>query len=271
MDYLVHHLLCSSAERLPEKEALVHEDERLSYSAVYRAVTSFAHGLKLAGLQRGDRLGILLKSSIPQALSIFAASAAGAVFVPIHEVLFPDQVAHIVADCGVKGLVTTAAKLASLNGVFQRMPSLAFAVVVDESDAPQVPIAVHRFEQLCSVDAGPQTDACIGRDLAAILYTSGSSGKPKGVMLTHANIIAGARIVSTYLGITENDRTLAALPFTFDAGLNQMMTAFQQGGTTVLIQFTLARDIVRVLLRERISGLQESPHSGACWRIRIPL
>lgn len=118
MDYLVHHLLCSSAERLPEKEALVHEDERLSYSAVYRAVTSFAHGLKLAGLQRGDRLGILLKSSIPQALSIFAASAAGAVFVPIHEVLFPDQVAHIVADCGVKGLVTTAAKLASLNGVF---------------------------------------------------------------------------------------------------------------------------------------------------------
>jgi long-subunit acyl-CoA synthetase (AMP-forming) len=113
------------------------------------------------------------------------------------------------------------------------MPSLAFAVVVDESNAPQVPIAVHRFEQLCSVDAGPQTDACIGRDLEAILYTSGSSGKPKGVMLTHANIIAGARIVSTYLGITENDRTLAALPFTFDAGLNQMMTAIQQGGTTV--------------------------------------
>jgi acyl-CoA ligase (AMP-forming) (exosortase A-associated) len=259
MDYLVHHLLYSSAERLPEKEALVHEDERLSYSAVYWAVTSFAHGLKLTGLQRGDRLGILLKSSIPQALSIFAASAAGAVFVPIHEVLFPDQVAHIVADCGVKGLVTTAAKLASLNGVFQRMPSLAFAVVVDESDAPQVPIAVHRFEQLCSVDAGPQTDACIGRDLAAILYTSGSSGKPKGVMLTHTNIIAGARIVSTYLGITENDRTLAALPFTFDAGLNQMMTAIQQGGTTVLIQFTLARDIVRVLLRERISGLTGIP------------
>ena len=160
----------------------------------------------------------------------------------------------------MKGLVTTAAKLASLNGVLQRMPSLAFAVVVDESNAPQVPIAVHRFEQLCSVDAGPRTDACIGRDLAAILYTSGSSGKPKGVMLTHANIIAGARIVSTYLGITENDRTLAALPFTFDAGLNQMMTAIQQGGTTVLIQFTLARDIVRVLLRESF-GTHRNPHT----------
>jgi len=78
MDNLVHHLLRSSAERLPEKEAIVHEDERWSYSAAYRAVASLAYGLKLAGLQRGDRLGILLKSSIPQALSIFAASAAGA-------------------------------------------------------------------------------------------------------------------------------------------------------------------------------------------------
>jgi len=259
MHFLVHHLLRSSAERLPQKEAVVHDDERWSYSRVYQAASSFAHGLKLAGLQRGDRLGILLKSSIPQTLSIFAASAAGAVFVPIHDVLFPDQIAHIVADCGVKGLVTTAAKLASLVAVFEQMPSLAFVVVVDGGDAPQIPITVHRFEQLCAVDAVLQEDSCTERDLAAILYTSGSTGKAKGVMLTHANILAGAQIVSTYLDISENDRTLAALPFTFDAGLNQLMTAFQQGATIVLIQFTLARDIVRVLMRERISGLTGVP------------
>ena len=68
------------------------------------------------------------------------------------------------------------------------------------------------------------------KDLAAILYTSGSTGKPKGIMLSHANIIAGASIVSTYLEINAAERILAVLPFSFDAGLNQLTTAFQQGG-----------------------------------------
>jgi acyl-CoA synthetase (AMP-forming)/AMP-acid ligase II len=78
-------------------------------------------------------------------------------------------------------------------------------------------------------------------------------------MLTHAQITAGASIVSTYLDITENDRILAVLPFSFDAGMNQIMTAFQQGGTIVLIDFTFARQIVQALVKERITGLAGVP------------
>jgi acyl-CoA synthetase (AMP-forming)/AMP-acid ligase II len=99
----------------------------------------------------------------------------------------------------------------------------------------------------------------ISQDLAAILYTSGSTGKPKGVMLSHANVMAGSTIVSTYLGITSKERILAALPFSFDAGMNQLMTAFQQGGTIVLINFVFAREVVQMLLKERISGLAGVP------------
>jgi acyl-CoA ligase (AMP-forming) (exosortase A-associated) len=102
-------------------------------------------------------------------------------------------------------------------------------------------------------------DVAISKDLAAILYTSGSTGKPKGVMLSHAQIMAGASIVSTYLGISEADRILAVLPFSFDAGLNQLTTAFQQGGTLVLIKFVFAREVVDALRRERITGLAGVP------------
>ena len=78
-------------------------------------------------------------------------------------------------------------------------------------------------------------------------------------MLSHAHLLAGASIVSDYLAIDENDRILAALPFSFDAGLNQLLSAVQQAGTLVLIKFLFARDIVRCLEKERITGLAGVP------------
>jgi acyl-CoA synthetase (AMP-forming)/AMP-acid ligase II len=102
-------------------------------------------------------------------------------------------------------------------------------------------------------------DAVTEKDLAAILYTSGSTGRPKGVMLSHANIRAGASIVSDYLKITHADRLMAVLPFSFDAGLNQLTTAVQQGGTVVLVSFVLAKQVVRALIDQRITGLAGVP------------
>src|SRR5262249_54099627 len=89
--------------------------------------------------------------------------------------------------------------------------------------------------------------------------TSGSTGNPKGVMLSHANILAGSRIVSSYLNLSDSERILAVLPFSFDAGLNQLMTSFENGATCILINFVLAREIVQILLKERITGLAGVP------------
>ncbi len=78
-------------------------------------------------------------------------------------------------------------------------------------------------------------------------------------MLSHAQVMAGSSIVSTYLEITEKDRILAVLPFSFDAGMNQLMTAFQQGATLILIHFVFGREVVRTLIRERVTGLAGVP------------
>lgn len=260
MDFLIWHLLRESARRAPQKEALVHGEERLTYGEVAQRVNGFAAALRNAGLRRGDRIGIYLEASVPQVVSIFGISRAEGVFVPINALLHAEQVQHIARDCGMKGLITTPGKLATLGEVLSQIPSLEFLVIVGEGDLPDISLPMYRYEEFCrrTLPAGwPETS--IEKDLAAILYTSGSTGKPKGVMLSHANVVAGSRIVSTYLGITENDRILAVLPFSFDAGMNQLMTAFEKGGTCVLINFVFAREIVQTLLKEKITGLAGVP------------
>jgi acyl-CoA ligase (AMP-forming) (exosortase A-associated) len=260
LDFLIHHMLRASAERAPRKEALIHGNERLCYDDVARRVSALAHALRNSGLQRGDRVGIYLGASVAQVISIFASSEAGGVFVPINSLLHPDQVAFIAKDCGIRCLITTAPMLAQLTPLLEQMPSLQFIVVSGAETLPALSLPCLRFEELCE---GPFSsnfrEQNISKDLAAILYTSGSTGKPKGVMLSHANVVAGSSIVSTYLQITEQERILAVLPFSFDAGLNQLMTAFQHGATLVLINFVFAREIVQTLLKERITGLAGVP------------
>jgi acyl-CoA ligase (AMP-forming) (exosortase A-associated) len=260
MDYLIHHMLQKSAKRAPEKEALVHGTQRLNYGEVAKLTSGLAQGLRNAGLRRGERVGVYLEPSIFQVVSIFGVSQAEGVFVPINATLFPEQVAHIARDCGMKALITTKAKLASLAAVIKDIPSIQFVVLSSEGEAPGVSFPVYNFEQLCELPSTTSSrEEAISKDLAAILYTSGSTGKPKGVMLSHANVMAGSTIVSTYLEISAAERILAVLPFSFDAGMNQLMTAFEHGATLVLINFVFAREIVQTLLKERITGLAGVP------------
>ena len=261
MDYLLHHMLISSARRFPDKEALVCGAERLSFNDLARKVASFAAALQAAGVRRGDRVGIYLEASVAQVISIFGISQAGAVFVPINAELFPEQVAHIVRDCGMKALITSAWRLGELHAVISSIPSLETIIASGKGAAENGHATKSEsFEGMVEKQATPLQDRAISKDLAAILYTSGSTGKPKGVMLSHANVMAGATIVSTYLGISERDRILAALPFSFDAGLNQLTTSIQQGGTIVLIKkFMFGREVVSKLLEEHITGLAGVP------------
>jgi acyl-CoA synthetase (AMP-forming)/AMP-acid ligase II len=96
-------------------------------------------------------------------------------------------------------------------------------------------------------------------DLAAIIYTSGSTGRPKGVMLTHANIIEGARAVSVYLRLTEGDRLLSVLPYSFDAGLNQLTTMMLVGGSVVHQPVAMASEIVKAIAAHRVTGFAGVP------------
>lgn len=261
MDYLTHHLLRASARRLPDKEALAQGDRRLTYRQLEVQSGRVAAALVEAGLDRSDRVGILLEKSVDEVLSILAVSKAGGVFVPINHLLFAGQVEHIVRDCRPRAIVTTKARFQSLNAEMLVESGVEIALLVDGDTSTAGPMRTLDFHGLCESDSDVRApaDRCISRDLAAILYTSGSTGRPKGVMMTHGNLVAGSRIVSTYLEIGEADRILSVLPFSFDYGLNQLLTSLEHGATLVLLSFRFPGEVVQAIVDERVTGLAGVP------------
>ncbi|MEA1834259.1 AMP-binding protein [Methylobacterium durans] len=239
---LLHDLL-DGAACAPERVAIIDGASNLTYDAFRARTAALAARLARAGARPGDRVGILLPKSIPECVAVFAIARAGAVFVPIHPSLRPSQVRHILADCGAAALLTDDNLYAGLGDALDDLPGLR---VIRDLDAP--------FEG--TAPAIPRADP---QDLAAILYTSGSTGLPKGVMLSHANLIAGTRIVRTYLGIGPDERILSVLPFSFDYGLNQLLTSVEQGAACVLLSFRFGDEVVRALERHRITGLAGVP------------
>ncbi len=263
----LHGLLATAAERWPANTALEHGERRLDYAALQTQVGRFAGALIAAGLPRQGRVAVYLPKQPETVIAMFGAAAAGGVFVPVNPVLKAPQVAHIMNDCDVEVLVTSRSRLRELAQTLEHTPALRLIVLVDaggdEDAAPPAPARVGvtgfgAFLDRGDGHAGP-AHRVIDRDVVSILYTSGSTGKPKGVVLSHHNMVAGARSVASYLANRADDRLLAVLPFSFDYGFSQLSTAFTCGATVVLLDYLLARDVVRSVERYRITGLAAVP------------
>ena len=254
---LVHHLLDEAVRHSPEKEALVDGERRVSYREMASCASNLAGALIARKLGRRDRVAIWLDKSIEEAVAFFGISLAGGVSVPVNSLLVERQVQHILNDCGVRYLVTTAARLGMHSEMLRSVKSLEAILLVDKADGGAAGTIDDVMRGPHGVSA--HSFALIGEDLAAILYTSGSTGQPKGVMLSHRNILAGSRIVCNYLGITSGERILSVLPFSFDAGLNQLFTAVEKRATLILLRFRFGEEIVRELRRERCTGLAGVP------------
>ncbi|QOL50944.1 acyl-CoA ligase (AMP-forming), exosortase A system-associated [Massilia litorea] len=257
---LIHDFLFDSARRTPAAEALVYGAVRLDYAALAAAVEGAAGALIEAGIAPRERVAVFLEKRIENVAAMFGAALAGAVFVPVNPQLKPEQVAHILADCKVRVLVTSPERLAQLTDVLAGCPDLG-TVFVTGAAPLQAAVEVRSWDAAQAVPGAAVLAARrpIDADMAAILYTSGSTGKPKGVVLSHRNMVAGARSVASYLALTPQDRILAVLPLSFDYGLSQLTCAFLAGATAVLINHLFAKDILKAVAAERITGLAAVP------------
>lgn len=259
MAELIHELIAEAAARRPLAEALVDGDLRVTYRELAGHVDAAAHGFAALGLERFDRVAIFIDKGEQAVVAMFAAAAAGCVFVPINPMLKAAQVAHILADCKARLLVTNRARLGSLAQVLGGCPGLRHVVVADADVAHMAGLDVIAWGECLAQGGGSAPHRIIETDMAALMYTSGSSGPPKGVVLSHRNVVAGAYSVVRYLGNSALDRILAVLPLSFDYGMSQLTTAFASGATVVLMSHVLTRDILDMIDRERITGLAAVP------------
>ncbi|WP_426101848.1 acyl-CoA ligase (AMP-forming), exosortase A system-associated [Massilia sp. TSP1-1-2] len=258
MSELLHDFIFRAARQFPASEALVHGARKLNYVQLAQAVDGAARSLLGAGVQRAARVAVYLEKRIENVAACFGAAAAGAVFVPVNPLLKAAQVAYILGDCSVSILLTSCERLRLLAPVLADCPSVHTVFVVGDGEPIDIPgIAVRAWEgaQAATLPA----HVVIDTDMAAILYTSGSTGNPKGVVLSHRNMVAGAVSVVGYLGMTARDRILAVLPLSFDYGFSQLTTAFHVGACVVLINHLFARDIVKAVADEAITGLAAVP------------
>lgn len=263
--YLVQHLLEEAASAEPDKEAVVDLSgtrRSFDFQSFHGLANSCASELQARGLERGDRVAIYLPKSSEEAAGVFAAVMAGGVFVCINPLLLGHQTAHILTDSGARYLITSRRDWARIRDEAIKINSLRCVLLIDdqsEQDGDEIDGVPAAYAAMRAKQTPPREITSIGEDLAGLLYTSGSTGKPRGVMLSHRNLLAGSRIVSSYLGIGPSERILSILPFSFDYGLNQLLTSVQNRACMVLFQYRFPSELVKALEAELITGLAGVP------------
>jgi len=240
-------MVSEAAATNPNGEALVCGEVRLTWREVVTDSARIAAGLRAKGLQRGDRLALLLGNRVEFPLLLFAAAHLGLITVLLGTRQQKPEIAYILNDCGAKLLVHEAALSDRLPDPHD-VPQLARGIVIDD-DAQ-----LSQFSELAGEPPLAAPAEAEGEDTAMILYTSGTTGRPKGAMLAHCNIIHSAMIFVNCLGLTAADRSIAAVPLAHVTGVvANIMTMAACGGALIIVAEFKAGEYLKIAARERVT------------------
>lgn len=255
-------LLAASAAAAAQAPLLIERDQEVSYEAVDRSATRCAWLLRRSGVLPGDRVVVALENSAAMVAAYFGVMRAGAVAVPLPPGPRSDRLPAAVADCRPAAAIVDepTARAMGPRGVFDGVTAVFVAGGDVSSLAPfldfEAALAASD-ESLAAVD-GSDTD------LAAIVYTSGSTGEPRGVMLSHRNLVANARAIVSYLGLTARDRVMCVLPFSYVYGLSLLHTHVAVGGSVVIENRAAFPNVVlNAMAAHRVTGFAGVPSTFA--------
>ncbi|MFZ0547694.1 MAG: amino acid adenylation domain-containing protein, partial [Candidatus Promineifilaceae bacterium] len=262
MAYLLHHLLTETTKKFPDKEALRFQTQTLTYRELDQYTNQVAHLLRQVGVKRGDRVGFFLHKSLASVISIFGILKAGGVYVPLDPSAPARRQAYITRNCQIQVLLTSAEKLSAVSEFFDEGTPLETIILMDDSPANEqsaIPEAVSicSWEDCLNQPGSPVPPAgTIETDLAYILYTSGSTGDPKGVMIAHRTIFTFINWCFDRFEMTPQDRVTSHAPFHFDLSTFDLFVTVKVGGTVVLVPEKLSIfpvQLVRLLQDEKIT------------------
>ena len=226
--------LLQSAEKLHGKTAIITEEGEYTYSDLLESATRLANHLISCGFRPGDRCLIYMENTWPCVVSIYAVLIAGGVFVIVNPQTKKDKLKYIFSDCDPTIFITDTRFQNIFSDFIGEIDSIK-RVITSGSPALLDNPAIESFEKIVSLSSGvnPGINGDVD-DLSALIYTSGSSGVPKGVMQTHASMVFALSSIIRYLRLSGEDRFLLVLPLAFDYGLYQLLMSVQLGATLVL-------------------------------------
>ncbi|WP_327256418.1 long-chain-fatty-acid--CoA ligase [Streptomyces sp. NBC_01244] len=242
MQLSVSTLLADSARRHPDRIAVVEGELRLTYARLWDEVLGFAAVLRARGIGRGDRVAVLLANTADFPRAYYAVLATGATVVPVHALMVADEVTYVLRHSGARALVSGGA----LRPVAQS------AAVAAGIEVLEVGVGEERL---------PYAAERVATETAAILYTSGTTGRPKGARLTHLNLVMNATVCAgDLLGLTPEDTVLGCLPLFHSYGQSCAMNAtLRAGATLVLLPRFSGPAALDAMVQERVTVFMGVP------------
>lgn len=258
-DHLLQHLLQNSAEKYPDKVAVTFKEKSVTYAELNRQSNSLALTLQQSGVGKSDRIGILLPKSIEQLVSLFGILKTGAIYVPLDPAAPVGRINYMIRHCGIECLVTAPGSLNTVLASLEDTSAVSRAIVIGKG-CGQLTLG-HNKVKCLSLDVEAEAAEFQAEDLsdsspAYILHTSGSTGNPKGVAISHLNALTFVEMASDYFRVTAADRFCSHAPLHFDLSVFDIFVAIKCGATIVLFPEMLSTFPVKLaefIEKEQIS------------------
>jgi len=266
----LYELLEKAARDYRDRTAVVHLERRITFGELYKNYSGAATFLENLNLPSGERVALLWENSIEYVYLFFAIQRAGYVAVPIDTSLKPDKIAFILDDCTARGLAFHGKFKRHLSSILNESHNLEF--VLSDIDLSFADDSTRKYLLGDIIEKEPDSDfpdravldsldpETAPHELMAIFYTSGSTGIPKGVMLSHRNLVSNTLATVEYLRLTSNDSVIVILPFYYIYGNSLLLTHVACGGCLVLDnRFLYPEVILDTMEKEKVTGFSGVP------------
>ena len=254
----LEHFLRAHAQRSGAKTALVVGQRRVSFDELRQRVDMLALGLRRLGVKPGDRVLVYLPNGVEFVQTLYAGFALGAIVVPVNTRMTPKELAYFAADSQPSVFIHHAESASALQGIEAALAGARRVIVglpADNADA-----AVHRFEEVAGACDESLPEVAVDADDCMVLYTSGTTGKPKGALITHANmVVQHAFINPVEWRITADDVFLVTTPLAHRTGMARMLNALCLGGTLVAMDRFDADTTIALIEEEQVSAVGMVP------------
>ncbi|MGW7467772.1 long-chain-fatty-acid--CoA ligase [Streptomyces xantholiticus] len=248
-------VLADTAAQRPDHSAVIHESEHFTYGWLWEQARRYAAVLRANGVRPGDRVAMLLVDTPQFPVVYFGVLAAGAVAVPLNVMSTASEIDHVLTDADARFLVCAASLLAQAREAAEPLGTVLLTV----GPGPAGTVDLENAAQ----DTAPIDDSAVREpdDLAVVFYTSGTTGEPKGVMLTHRNILHNVeRMVTTPYMFRSDDVLLGCLPLSHGFGqICGMLTGFRAGISIVMMPRFSGREALALMTEHRCTVFMGVP------------